>query len=45
MADWIRDKRYAMLEANQLRLFKGSKAPSSQAEKPKTQMLLDGLIM
>lgn len=34
-----------MLEANQLRLFKGSKAPASDTETPKTQMLLDGLII
>ena len=34
-----------MLEANQLRLFKGSKAPASDVETPKTQMLLDGLII
>ena len=34
-----------MLEANQLQLYKGSKAPSSELEKPKTQMILDGLIM
>ena len=34
-----------MLEANQLRLFKGSKVPASDTETPKTQMLLDGLII
>ncbi len=39
------DKRFAQLEANRLCLFKGSKAPATKDEKPKREMLLDGLIV
>ena len=39
------DKRFATLEANRLCLYKGAKAPTDRNEKPKTDILLDGLII
>jgi hypothetical protein len=39
------DKRFAQLEANRLCLFKSDKPPRDKLEKPKTELLLDGLII